>query len=126
VNRSLTAATVATPAAGAAALRLPAWVILAVALTELIALLVLRVSELHLQRQGSNGACEIVRMLGGAAQVTVHPDGGFDVRRDLMFSSPSHPADGRVGSTGRRRVQASYPGRDGKRRRRFRRPPAAR
>jgi hypothetical protein len=81
VHRSLAVAAAAVPPTGAAALRLPPWVILLVAGTQLLALLILQLGQTRRQRQGHKGALKALRRMGSAALVTVDADGGFEVHR---------------------------------------------
>lgn len=82
MHRHLAAAAAAVPPGGAAALRLPAWIILLIAGTELVALVILELSQIRRQRRGHKAALKALRRMSGAASVTVDADGGFDVRRD--------------------------------------------
>ena len=69
---------VALPA-GAAVLGLPIWGILIVATSELAALVVLRVTQVQLQREAYQGALKILRAMDGKASVTIESDGGLSV-----------------------------------------------
>jgi predicted RecB family endonuclease len=82
VYRSLIVATAVAPAAGAAALSLPVQVIIILAATELIALMIVRVSQIYLQRELRKGVVEVLRATSNPTSVTNQVDGGLDVRCD--------------------------------------------
>jgi hypothetical protein len=86
LTRSLVVA--AVPLTGAAVLAPSTSVVVLVAVTELAALAILRLSQIRLQGQGSKGALKVLEKMDGAASVTVNVDGSFDVRRHLP--APEH------------------------------------
>jgi hypothetical protein len=73
---------------GAAVLAPSTSVVVLVAVTELAALAILRLSQIRLQGQGSKEALKVLEKMDGAAAVTVNIDGSFDVRRHLP--APEH------------------------------------
>ena len=89
----------AVPLTGAAVLAPSMSVVVLVAVTELAALVILRLSQIRLQGQGSKGALKVLERMDGAAAVTVNVDGSFDVRRHLLASEreqkPQPPCTGR-------------------------------
>jgi hypothetical protein len=97
LTRSLVVA--AVPLTGAALLGPSTSVVVLVAVTELAALAILRLSQIRLQSQGSKGALKVLNKMDGAASVTVNIDGSFDVRRHLPASErelkPHPPGTGR-------------------------------
>jgi hypothetical protein len=78
----------AVPLTGAAVLASSTSVVILVAITELAAMAILRLSQIRLQGQGYKGALKILDKMDGAASVTVNTDGSFDVRRHLL--APEH------------------------------------
>ena len=86
LTRSLVVA--AVPLTGAAVLAPSTSVVILVAITELVALAILRFSQVRLQYQGSKGALKVLGKMDGAASVTVNVDGSFDVRRHLPTPEP--------------------------------------
>jgi hypothetical protein len=97
LTRSLVVA--AVPLTGAAVLAPSTSVVVLVAVTELAALAILRLSQIRLQSQGSKGALKVLEKMDGAGSVTVNLDGSFDVRRHLPASEreskPPSPSTGR-------------------------------
>jgi hypothetical protein len=79
LTRSLVVA--AVPLTGAAVLAPSTSVVVLVAVTEVAALAILRLSQIRLQGQGSKGALKVLDKMDGAASVTVNVDGSFHVRR---------------------------------------------
>lgn len=96
LTRSLVVA--AVPLTGAAVLAPSTSIVVLVAVTELAALAILRLSQIRLQSQGSKGALKVLEKMDGAGSVTVNLDGSFDVRRHLPASEreskPPPPSTG--------------------------------
>jgi hypothetical protein len=97
LTRSLVVA--AVPLTGAAVLAPSTSVVVLVAVTELAALAIVRLSQTRLQGQGSKVALKVLEKMNGAASVTVNIDGSFDERRHLRDPErelkPHPPGTGR-------------------------------
>jgi hypothetical protein len=83
VKRSLIPAMAVALPAGAAVLGLPVWGILIAAATELAALVVLRVTQVQLQREAYQGALKILRAMDSKASVSIEADGSLSVWEHL-------------------------------------------